>query len=640
MKHFFEQSQVKGKPGLEITPEKYDLLQRVNEWLQNDENAVSETRFRTEADEDYKFYAGVQDTTEVLSTLAEQNRPSTVYNEIKPKVDMLIGMAAQSKREPTLVPVGAEDEAMTEIANGALIYHRNFSKVSGKEMSAFEHSIKSGRSFLYPRVGGDNPFEPEIEVHLLRGRDVVLDADSVEYDLSDARRIFLSRWFDEDDIKAKYPNFPAAEIMSLSQNQLGLMPTFFNVANEKYRLVECWYRKFVNMVWFINPITKVPDSLSEKDWAAFKKQILNGIDLPNGQHYQSDTIPEYQVRPARKVFYAIFSGNYLIEEGPSPFNHNRLPLVLVGAYKDEDENRWFGVISMAKDPQRGLNVTRRQLVHLLQTAPKGILAFETGAILNIEEYEERSSEPNFYLEIQKGMMEKWKFTDQPSISPIYSNLDALFTQSIKNLIGTQDALLGIQTSSREPGVTQEKRIETGIAVLYTLFKNFMDSRALLAELMFSLIQQYDTTERILRIEGPEGMKLLQINSQINPQNQGFNDVSFGKYDVRVDEKVENATMRNSILAMLTTFGQNNPGTIPPDLLMEYSDLPYSAKMRVREFNAQQAQLAEQARQDELALEEKKINMKAMVDMAKIKVAQEGQKNQAKSSVAKPVKKTK
>jgi hypothetical protein len=264
---------------------------------------------------------------------------------------------------------------------------------------------------------------------------------------------------------------------------------------------------------------------------------------------------------------------------------------------------------MAKDPQRALNTTRRQLVHLLQVSPKGILIYETGTIVNIDEYEEKSSEPNFRMEVTRGGLDKNKFTTQPQISVIYGQLDELFSQSVKDVVGTQDALMGIQTSSREPGVTLQKRQETGIAVLYTMFENFRESRIALAKQMVSLIQQYETTERILRIEGPEGAQLLQINSQTNPQSAGFNDVSFGEFDARIDESVENVTMKAFALTMLSQFGANNPNTIPPDLLMEYSSLPYSAKQRVREFNQMQMEREDAKFKAEMQLKVRELDIK-------------------------------
>jgi hypothetical protein len=585
------------------------VLTKLNDWLLEGERSTSETLWREESEEDYKFYAGDQDSAEVIASLEAQKRPISVYNEIKPKVDMLIGIAAQARQTPILVPVGTEDEALTEVMNGVLIYYRQKTKTARKEMDAFAHTVKGGRSFIHTYMGGDNPFQPELQVVRIPGRDVVVDPDSIEYDLSDAKYVFISKWFDAEEIKGMYPDYDANAVKVFSQQYVGVKPTYFNEANHKYRLVEGWYREFVPIYWFKNPLTGKSDSLKEDEFVKFEKAVQEGIPLPDGKTFQSDEPIKAIKRMGKRVKYAIFSGSMLLEEGPSPYKHNELPIVLFGAYKNEDENRWFGAITMAKDPQRALNTTRRQLVHLLQVSPKGILVYETGTIVNIEEYQEKSSEPNFALEVTRGGIDKHKFTSQPQISVIYGQLDELFSQSIKDVVGTQDALMGIQTSSREPGVTLQKRQETGIAVLYTMFENFRESRIALAKQMVSLIQQYETTERILRIEGPEGAQLLQINSQTNPQSAGFNDVSFGEFDARIDESVENVTMKAFALTMLSQFGANNPNTIPPDLLMEYSSLPYSAKQRVRAFNQQQMEREDQKFAAEMQLKVRELDIK-------------------------------
>jgi hypothetical protein len=626
------ESQVKGLGILGVegrTPEEEDLMLKLNAWLMFAERSVSYTLWLEEADEDYNFYAGHQDDLETIQKLEEEKRSNATFNEIKPKIDMLVGMAAQARQTPALIPVGVEDEALTEVMNGSLSHYRSAQKVGDKEMDGFEHVVKVGKAYLHPWMGGENPFEPDIMVSMLRGRDVVGDPDSVEYDLSDLRFVFISKWHDEDDIKGKFPAFDAERIKNLSQAAAGSLPVYFNEANDKYRIVECWYRKFVKLHWFKNPLTGRPDMLQEEDWLNFIKALKKGIPLgSSGQVLQSNEPPEDIIRMGKKVYYAIFSGNILIEHGPSPYKHGDIPLVLIGGYHDELNNKWFGSITSAKDPQVSLNVTRRQLVHLLQTAPKNILAHETGVIVNEEEYDERSSEPNFRLEIRAGKFDKWKFTEQPQISPVYTMLDDVFQQSIKNQTGVQDALLGIQTSSREPGVTQQKRIETNIAVLYTLFKNFRKSRIRLAELMVSMIQQYITAEKVLRIEGPKGVQLLQANTQLNPQMEGFNDLSYGKYDARIDEDVENTTIRGFILEMLSNFGQANPGTIPPELLIEYSNLPYSAKQEVKAFNEQQRMMQEQARQEEMDLKETELKLKFGAEMIKVR-------EQSKQKAAKP-----
>lgn len=590
-----------------------DLANQLQEWLKTCEGSITESNWRTEMEEDYDFYSGEQDDALTLEKLALQKRPSTTYNEVKPKIDMLIGIGAQMKQAPTLRPRGPEDEARTQMMNGVLSYSRYESKISRKEMECFEHQVKSGRAFLHFYLDDDNPFEPELKAKFVAGRDVYLDPDSFEYDLSDARYIFVEKWFTEEDILQLYPDYPADAIRALEQNSSN-KPVFYDLARKKFRIVECWYRAYNKVVWFLNPLTQTPEYLPPDQFQKFSELAMTqGLPTPNGQFQKLEQPIEGTERMRRQVKYAHFSGSTILKAGDSPFTgfyaSQMFPYILFGAYKNYKENRWFGAITMMKDPQRGLNTVRRQLIHLLQTAPKGILIHESGTILNEDEYEEKSSEPNYRLVVGAGKLDKLKFTDQPQVNPIYGQLDELFVQTIKNVSGVQDSLLGIQTSSREPGVTVKMRQETGIAVLYILFSNFKESRLNAAKMHVDLIQQYVTMPKMIRIEGPEGEQLMQVNTQMNPQEPGFNSVQGNRYDVIVDEDVENISMRAFILEQLASYSQNNPGTIPPELIVEYSNLPYTAKMQVKQFNQSTQQAQAQAAQAEMMFKQQEIDLK-------------------------------
>jgi hypothetical protein len=180
-----------------------------------------------------------------------------------------------------------------------------------------------------------------------------------------------------------------------------------------------------------------------------------------------------------------------------------------------------------------------------------------------------------------GKFEKYRFETQPSISPLYGQLDMTFDQAIKDTSGIQNELMGIQQSSREPGVSVQLRQQSGLTVLYMLYDNYQDSRIRGNKLLLSLIQQYVTYETVIRIEGEKGIQLMKINNQLNPQSEGFNDISTGEYDIVVDEVDESPTGRMMIARMLTELNTNNPGMIPPDIILEYANAPFTVKQRVK-----------------------------------------------------------
>ena len=588
----------------------HTIFMRLTKWLGDSETSTSETVYREESREDLQFYAGQQDTKEVISKLKELKRPPTVYNEIKPKIDMLIGLGAQMKLAANVVPTGEEDEAMAELMKNTIEHFKRKLNLNDREAKCFEKTVKSGRSFLHYWVDDSNPFKLLLRSAVVPGYRCYCDPDSEEYDMSDARFFFVDKWVDEEDIKELYPGFDGSAAKASYGDTIPDYPIFFNESKDKYRLVESWYRKYEKVYWFINPISGRPDALKPEEFKKFDTELKKGIVVGSGD----DTIEvkmeslEYQEGVKQFIYYAIFGGSGILKHEVSPYQgylEKHFPYIKFGAYIDDENNRYFGAITMQKDPQRGINTMRRQLMHMLQTAPKGIMIHETGSIINIDDYEDRGNDPTYHMEVVRGAIERVKFTKQPTISPVYNQLDATFVQSMKDASGVQDSMMGVQTFSREPGITTQMRQDASIAVLYILFSNYTKSRIHSTRILMALIQQYVTSEEVIRIQGESGYELMKINSQLNPQNKGFNDITMGEYDLIVDEDAETRSTRLAIAKMLVDFSQNNPGMIPPDIILDYANLPFTVKQEIKAFN-EAAQAEEQRRwEKEMEIEMKK-----------------------------------
>lgn len=600
-----------------ILPDEYN---KVMEWLQEGESAVSETLFRTEAEEDYKFYAGDQDTAMVKAALADSNRPNSTFNEVKPKIDMLVGLAAQVKYDGYVLPVGEEDEPLAELMEGTLLHYRKKLKLGKKELDCFEHSTKAGRSLLYFRIDTANPYKPKIVPTRIPGHNFIIDPASIEYDLSDAKYMFVWAWVDEDDIKGIDPDIDIT-LLSNEHNVGFGSPAFYDNLTGKYRIITCWYRAWELKYFIINPFTGEQETLTKEQYKIFNKAALAGIDVGEEEPMKVDEPVPYAKGYVISYKYMTFSGGYIIDAGYSPHNDKvEFPAVLYGAYKDDDNNRWFSAITVQKDPQRAMNVMRRQLVHLLQTLPKGILMHEIGAIVDVEDYEQNSSNPNYHMEVAANSIDRIRFEKQPQISPLYQQLDETMRGSMKDSSGIADDLMGAYTSSREPGVTVSLRKESNLAVLFILFNNYRESRLAGNRKLMLLIQQYVTDKEVIRINGEKGKELIKINSQFNPEVEGWNDVTAGEFDLEMEETVETSTYRTAIAEMLIDLNHNNPGSIPLPVIMDYLNLPFTVKNTIREhWEAQQQQEQENIDADR-AIEIMKIKQdgETKLEVAKLK----------------------
>lgn len=599
------------------------------DWLSEAESDVAETTWRTEAELDYGYYAGHQDTQEVLDTLAAQKRPNPVFNGILTKVNMLCGLSAQSNRAPYFYPVGGEDAMMTELMNTTFKHYRRQAKVKRKENECFEHMVKTGRSLLHFYIDRQNPTRPKIKATRIDARNAWLDPKSTEYDMSDARFIFVDKWVHETDIQAMFPDLKLEEIRNFSQSN-PRTTVFYNKGTGMYRLTECWYRKYERIVYYKDPINGKVVPTTPANFNKLRKIAARGVDDGTGNVRQLPNLESWS-SIEKKVYYMIFSGDKVLEQGPSPYKMQEYPYFLFGAYKDDTENRWFGIVSAMRDPQKSKNTIRRQLIHLLQTSQKGILVHEVGALVSPEEYAEHSSEPNFRLEVNRGFFEKIRFTEQPQISPVYGQLDQVFDQDLKDSSGAQDSLLGIQTTGREPGITAKLRMDTGMAVLYILFDNAYHSRINAAKFFMSLVQQYITYEDLVRTDQET---FMQINTVNNRLMEGFNDITALDFDISIDEAVDNQTMRMQVAQLLTDMAHQNPGSIPPDVILEYSDLPFTTRQKIQQYNQMMMAREDAKFKEEMELEKMKIRATTAVQVRGQDKTQETAKETAKANAAK------
>ena len=138
------------------------------------------------------------------------------------------------------------------------------------------------------------------------------------------------------------------------------------------------------------------------------------------------------------------------------------------------------------------------------------------------------------------------------------------------------------------------------------------------------MQQYSTDAEMIRIQGEKGMQLVEINSQMNPQVSGWNDITIGEYDIEIGETIETISMRSGIAQMLGDFAHNNPGSIPPEVFLDYAGLPFSVKTQVSNYHqaqrdAEAAQADHERKMDEreMKLKEREVDIKAKEAEAKI-----------------------
>ena len=90
-----------------------------------------------------------------------------------------------------------------------------------------------------------------------------------------------------------------------------------------------------------------------------------------------------------------------------------------------------------------------------------------------------------------------------------------------------------------------------------------------------------------------------------------------QYDVELTDATETATTRLATAQILAEYSQNNPGSIPPDLLMEYANVPFSVKQKIRKYNEQRMKAEQLAADREFELRKEELAIKRLSAQAQI-----------------------
>lgn len=140
------------------------------------------------------------------------------------------------------------------------------------------------------------------------------------------------------------------------------------------------------------------------------------------------------------------------------------------------------------------------------------------------------------------------------------------------------------------------------------------------------IKKYDTEKQIIRTEGgnltPEMVQLLQQNGIYSPSvnqrgvgylslNQPDNPESWlndAEVDITITESELSETARQARFDEVRRFAELSPGSITPDIFLEFSDMDYSVKERIKQNweKQQQQQQAMQEQQQANENEDRKI----------------------------------
>lgn len=596
------------------------VLRQLEDWWQEGRDMHADNRREQFIDSD--FYDGDQFDPETRAELEDRNQAALVYNIIHPTIQWVVGTERRTRIDWKVLARGSEDVEAASAKTSLLKYVTDANNAGWERSAAFKDSVRVGVGWTEEFLRTDT-LEEEVGIRHQRWTEIWWDPFSRQANMQDCRWIDRNKYLDLDYAIAMWPEhanalraaavqFAQAEedqvddwdlpgIFMQDQRRDDPRRRFLGVTGGSGR----WRTRVrVHETWFKRP--KVQRRV---------RALVKGYSDINGAVFDpADALPEdVQQKLQRGVislvdsltdtmWQAFWIPGVLLQLKASPYRHNRFPFTPIWCYRRERDGMPYGLIRMVRDPQEDYNKRRGKALFAMSTHR---VIYEDDAFHEDEEDEmlEQATMPNGQVRVRPGSLDKIKIETMADVAKGHLELAEQSKTQILETSGVTRDNLG-QESSASSGRAILAKQQQGAVVTAEVFDNYRLAIQLSGQKMLSIIEQYVTLPKQIRILGPTGgAEFLTINEPVFDPATGqvwfANDVTKGLADFVVDQQDYRETQRMAMAEQLFEM----IGRLPPemaimlmDLPIELSDLPNKAEFirRIRAMNGTDAPPADPA----------------------------------------------
>ena len=614
-----EETRDKSKHPYDFDPMILTRYRRLNGWYKRERQLQGD--FRIEQMKDHKFYDGDQWDEEDKAELKERGQKATVFNQIKPTVDWVIGTEKRTRIDYQVLPRGKEDRPLAETKTKILKYVSDVNKEQFHRSRAFEDAVKSGVGWMEAGVKSDIEDEP-VFVRWEDWRNIWWDTLHLEPDYSDARYLFRSKWVDFDIAATMFPERVSIIKLAVQKDDLYWQEEDQNIdvdpvegeagfalelsgdtgvttwARNRVRLIEAWYKEPMRgqilkgrKIGTLNGV--VYDEKNDAHVALVNEGLASTVDA---------------IRMGVRVM--IFCSKGILYDGPTPYNHNRFPFVPIWAHRKKTDNSPYGMIRQLRDPQEDLNKRRSKALHILNT--RQVVADENAT----DDWDDIKSEvdrPDGLIRVKPGT--RFDFQTDVNLANEHVMLMNQDAEYIERTGGVNDEMMGRQTNAVS-GRAIQARQELGTTLTMTMFDNLRLAFQLVGELKLSLVEQFYSEEKTIRIQGaPNQWEFVDLNYQDPDTGEMLNDITASQADFIIDQQNFTANMRQAAFEQLMSMIEKLPPEVSMNLLdivVDMSDVPLKEVLvqRIRDITGQKDPSANPEDPEELAKEQAKAEAAA------------------------------
>lgn len=552
--------------------------QRFKTWFTQSFQATD--RWRQDAIESLNFVQGNQWSDDDLAKMRAAHRPTLVINKILSPVLFLLGMQRQQRTEPQILPFEAGDVRKAELMGSLLKWVSQRSREPVVDSKVFMKTIVTGLGFW--KIGLDpNELEPECLWEELSPLAVFPDPNWIDSGWEAAEYVEQATWYTIERAMADFPKHKdrirmrfgewldsdgSSGRFSISSGEfagdtMASDRLFWDAETQRARIVEVWYKKRVKVEVAINRLTQEVED-DEERVERLKEAVAQDPQLAQGIAFIRQEIPRIRV--------AWFLDEILLDDQESPYREQCFPIFpSVGHLFWRDP---FGVVSPMKDSQREINARRSTIVEMVKRAAlSGFFNKKTTGAdsQDLENYASGVGKViNYDSDIPTAI-------EPPQLPQTLVFLDTRASQEIREIPNITNELTGLGSQRTISGRAISARQQGAQVVQQPLLESFTQAKEPAVRFAISLIQEYFTVEKAMRVLGsvaarqpqsPEAQMLAQI--QIQELQDLLQGTFEAKFDVSIGQKPFDPSQKRQIWDVLLELAQTFGPAIPPDVLID------------------------------------------------------------------------
>jgi len=495
----------------------HELLEVVRQF-ETAEQSTFDSRKLAERDRDY--YDEKQWTAEEKAALEKRGQPVVTFNRIKRKVNSLMGLEKQTRKDPKAFPRNPNDQESADAATDSIRFVCDDSRWDDtRSLAAKELAIEGTCAVMVGVKQTKAGIDPDIR--RISWDRFYADPHSSAFDFSDASFMGTVVWMDLEDAQAKFPD-------------------------AKDALEATWASAKDSQTYDDKPKWNL--------WADYKRKRVR--------------LCEHYWREGGAWMYCIFTrGGFVVEPQESPYmgdeDQPECPIKAVSLYVDRDNNR-YGEVRTMIGPQDEINKRRSKALHLISQRQ---LRVSPATGQDVKAIREQMARPDGVLMGEQGDVEVLPTNDMAA-----ANLQLLQEAKAEiDLLGPNAALGGKneQALSGRAVIAQQQGGMTEAATYLDCIKVL--SMAVYRS-VWCRIKQHWKEERWIRITDNENnVKFVGVNRQVTAiqqmaQQMGVTKENMHEAPPEVLMKLEQAAAHP--MAQQVVGVENNTAELDVDIVLD------------------------------------------------------------------------